>query len=204
MREPTRRQRAQRDKQQRITQAAAELFRTQGFDATTTDQIAERADIAKGTLFLYAPTKLHLLVLVYEDDLTRLVAETFAAARPDAPVVSTITQLFLPFFQLYEQDVELARRFVREQLFLEPRTESSASALRQLLERLVALIQEWQAAGRVAADVDAMLAAQNTFALYFAVLVAWLSKRLLLEVRDERLQASLELYWRGLVVAAQT
>lgn len=201
MSEPNRRQRNQQAKQRRIVSAAGVLFREQGFDATTTDQIAARADVAKGTLFLYAPTKLHLLVLVYEEDLAELVGQAFAAARPDAPVVATLAGLFAPFFELYERDVDLARRFVREQLFVASPGAATESALGALLRGLTELILAWQGAGLIAADVDAQLAAQTTFALYFAVLVAWLSEQLPLEQRDARLRASLELHWRGLLIA---
>ena len=200
MNELSRRQRNQRDKQRRIVSVAAELFREQGFDATTTDQIAARADVAKGTLFLYAPTKLHLLVLVYERDLAGLVEQAFAAVRPEEPVVDTLAGLFRPFFQLYERDVELARHFVREQLFVAAPAAKGENALAALFQRLAGLMLSWQNAGRIAGDVDPLLAAQTTFALYFAVLVAWLSGQLPLEQRDARLRASLELHWRGLTI----
>ncbi len=41
----------------KILAAALDLFRTIGFDATTTREIAKHADIASGTLFNYFPTK---------------------------------------------------------------------------------------------------------------------------------------------------
>lgn len=41
----------------RIVTAAVDLFRQHGFDATTMEQIAETADIAKGTLYNYFPSK---------------------------------------------------------------------------------------------------------------------------------------------------
>lgn len=41
----------------RILQAARRLFADQGFDATTTRDIAQTAEIASGTLFNYFPTK---------------------------------------------------------------------------------------------------------------------------------------------------
>ncbi|MFO7168828.1 MAG: TetR/AcrR family transcriptional regulator [Chloroflexota bacterium] len=197
---PNRRQRGQRDKQQRIVRAAAELFRAQGFDATTTDQVAERADVAKGTVFRYAPTKAHLLALVYEEDLGRLVEQAFAAIPPDAPVVDALVGVFTRFYQLYEQNPELARRFVRDQLFIAPHQIAVPGALQSLMRELTLLIQRWQAAGRVAADVDTYLAAQGTFALYFLVLVSWLSGQLPLAQRDQRLRASLALFWRGLLL----
>lgn len=42
---------------QNIIMAALGLFRTQGIDATTMEQIAEEVDIAKGTLYHYFPVK---------------------------------------------------------------------------------------------------------------------------------------------------
>jgi TetR/AcrR family transcriptional regulator, cholesterol catabolism regulator len=196
----TRRQRTRRDKQQRIVAAAKNLFRTQGFDATTTEQIAARADVAKGTVFLYAPTKLQLLALVYEDELAARVEKAFIALSTEAPVIDALVALFWPFFQLYEQDLALARLFVREQLFADLPARPAETALGALLQQLAAQISTWQLDKRIVADIDPMLAAQNTFALYFAVLVAWLQERLPHEQRDTRLRASLDLYWRGLVI----
>ncbi len=42
---------------QKIISTAVTLFQQQGFDATTMEQIAEEADIAKGTLYNYFPVK---------------------------------------------------------------------------------------------------------------------------------------------------
>jgi len=44
--------------------AAAELFAEHGVDEVTTQQIADRADVGAGTLFLYAKHKAELLLLV--------------------------------------------------------------------------------------------------------------------------------------------
>lgn len=42
---------------QRIQEAAFELFRTVGYEQTTMDEIAEKAETSRGTLFKYFPTK---------------------------------------------------------------------------------------------------------------------------------------------------
>ncbi len=47
-----RRERAKQDKQERVRVAALELFALHGVDGVTTQQIADRADIAIGTLYL--------------------------------------------------------------------------------------------------------------------------------------------------------
>jgi AcrR family transcriptional regulator len=45
-----------------ILDAALDLFEEQGYEATTIDQIAERAEVAPATLFRYFPSKAELLV----------------------------------------------------------------------------------------------------------------------------------------------
>ena len=59
-----RRERNKLAKLARIMAAAGELFAEHGIDDVTTQQIAAAADIATGTLFLYAKTKGELLLLV--------------------------------------------------------------------------------------------------------------------------------------------
>ena len=58
---------------QRILEVASGLFRTHGFDATTTRDIAQTAQIATGTLFNYFATK--------EAIVTQLAAEALDSAR---------------------------------------------------------------------------------------------------------------------------
>ncbi|MBP2325217.1 AcrR family transcriptional regulator [Kibdelosporangium banguiense] len=64
-----------------IQQHALRLFREQGYQATTVDQIAEAAEVAPSTVFRYFATKEDLAVL---DDYYSL-AETIAAALAAQP-----------------------------------------------------------------------------------------------------------------------
>lgn len=59
----------------RILEVAEDLFRTKGFDATTTRDIAQAAEIATGTLFNYFATK--------EAIVTELAAESLNRARSE-------------------------------------------------------------------------------------------------------------------------
>ncbi len=65
------------DKRTRIREAAAALFVERGFEATTTTAVAERAGVAKGTLFLYATTKEDLVALVFEHALSGAIDDAF-------------------------------------------------------------------------------------------------------------------------------
>jgi AcrR family transcriptional regulator len=186
----------------RIARAAAELFHQHGFNATTMEQIAERADVAKGTLFLYAKTKARLLLLVYEAEIEDAVAAALRDLQPDAPIVNTLVALFGRFFQMYERDIDLARRFAQELVLAAPDESGQViSITAAFLARLAALIRGWQADGRVAADVDATLAARTTFALYSSALLGWLSGQIpSAEARDDLLASCFALHWRGLII----
>ena len=53
---------SQRARRERILDAAVELAAEGGYDAVQMREVAERADVALGTLYRYFPSKVHLLV----------------------------------------------------------------------------------------------------------------------------------------------
>jgi len=67
-----RRERAKRDKRERISGAASELFTRHGVSGVTTQQIADRADAAIGKLHLYASMKAELLIMAQNAKSTHL------------------------------------------------------------------------------------------------------------------------------------
>jgi len=60
---------------QRILEVAEELFRTRGFEATTTRDIAQAAEIATGTLFNYFAAKEAIVTELAADSLERARGE---------------------------------------------------------------------------------------------------------------------------------
>jgi AcrR family transcriptional regulator len=68
-RPPTARQRLAAARREQILKTALGLFAAQGFDATSTRQIAKEVGIAEGLIFHYFPTKASLLTAILEDRL---------------------------------------------------------------------------------------------------------------------------------------
>jgi len=68
-RRPTVRQQQAAVRREQILGTALKLFAAQGFDATSTRQIAKEAGIAEGLIFHYFPTKVSLLTAILEDRL---------------------------------------------------------------------------------------------------------------------------------------
>src|ERR1700681_4560603 len=62
---------AQRDRRKRILDASLALASKGGYDAVQMRTVAERADVALGTLYRYFPSKIHLLVSALTLELER-------------------------------------------------------------------------------------------------------------------------------------
>lgn len=58
--------------QRKVLQAAVALFATQGFDGTSTAQIAARSQMSQGTIFKYYPTKKELLRAIIDPAIDHL------------------------------------------------------------------------------------------------------------------------------------
>jgi len=78
------RERARRAVRAEAVQAAMELFKAQGFEATTVDQIAQAAGMSKSSFFRYFPSKEDLVVASFDTVLDALV-EALRAQPLDEP-----------------------------------------------------------------------------------------------------------------------
>ena len=195
-----RRERSKFEKLARIKRAARELFVSQGFDATTTKQIAERADIGTGTLFLYARDKRDLVFLIFLEAVQEVTERAIAHAPRDAPLLDRLVAVFAGFFERYAREPELARLFVTELVFIEG---ESAETHDLLLARFFAgigtILDDGIRRGEVDPEIDVRGAVENLFALYLATLAAWMRDDTLRPARArERLRRAFGLQIRGL------
>jgi AcrR family transcriptional regulator len=193
----TRRERGKGEKLERIRIAAHRLFSSQGFENTTTKQIAAEADIGTGTLFLYAPTKEDLLVLIFQDEVGRAVDAAFASI-PTKPLLAQVVHVFDAMIEHHAEDPALARVFVKELPFVDDSRHGVVHFMAAMITRLATLIERAKTRSEVAADVPARLLAQNLFGIYFQYVQMWLAGRLPAHARgEEPLKAALDLQLRG-------
>jgi AcrR family transcriptional regulator len=112
-----RRERNKLDKLARITAAAEELFTEHGVDDVTTQQIADRADIGTGTLFLYAKTKGELLLLVQNSGYADALEQGTAAAADLADPLAAVMAIVRPVVECNRKRIENGRTYLREIVF---------------------------------------------------------------------------------------
>ncbi len=69
------RQRRKETRPQELLDAALQLFVEKGFAATRSEEVARRAGVSKGTLYLYYPSKEELFKAVVRQSMSTLIAE---------------------------------------------------------------------------------------------------------------------------------
>jgi len=84
-----RRERKRRQTRERIEQAAMGLFLERGFDATTIEDIAARADVSKRSFFDYFPSK-EDVVFAWQDGFADRMMEAIASRPADEPAVQAV------------------------------------------------------------------------------------------------------------------
>ncbi len=92
---PSLRERKKAQTRAAIQTHALRLFREQGYDATTIEQIIEAADVSETTFFRYFPTKEDV---VLQDDYNPLIVGSYRAQPPDLPPVSAVRAAFAALF----------------------------------------------------------------------------------------------------------
>lgn len=144
---PGRRERNKEQKQQRIFDAAAELFAAHGYAAVTTQQIAERADVGTGTLFRYATSKAELLLMVHNEYYRRALDAAEQALPRSADVADCVAALLTPIVESGRQSDENTAAYQQAVMFGGPSDRYRGEALELIaqLQRLLAatLTEAW-------------------------------------------------------------
>lgn len=113
------REQQKREVRQRLYEVALKLFRRQGFDTTTVEQITKETGVAKGTFFNYFPSKESLLSSFMREETNAMIAGVIKRESRDArkalrwiaeglAALGTLnTDLMLPFAEIKFGDSSL-------------------------------------------------------------------------------------------------
>lgn len=95
----TLRQRRKEARPQELLDAALELFVEKGFAATRSEEVAARAGVSKGTLYLYYPSKEELFKAMVRQNLSSLIAEGAELAEHyEGPTAALLQTLMLTWW----------------------------------------------------------------------------------------------------------
>src|SRR5690242_130861 len=97
-----RRSREREERADRIRRAGAQVFSERGYEQATMEEVAERAELGKATLYYYFQNKQELFVDIVEhatDSVKRLVDENIPAGGDPHQIAAAICRFSLAYFQ---------------------------------------------------------------------------------------------------------
>jgi AcrR family transcriptional regulator len=188
------------EKLQRIRKAARELFVQNGFDETTTREIAIRAGVGIGTVFTYAENKRDMLFLVANDDLDEVTRKAEAGIREDASCLENLLGVFRHHYRFFAKQPELSRLLLREMTFYD--SGRQANRFQKTRERNIcivgSIVKMAANRGTIRVSEEPDFVGWIAFCLFQVELRRWLlNKELNLTVGMARLERALRLCMSG-------
>ncbi len=160
----------------RIFEAALEIFSVKGFHTATTDEIAERAGVGKGTLYRHFETKEKLfgeLVRVRLDELESKAA-SIMDGRDD--VLTMISKYIGMYFEFFDRNKHLYRLIVQEHLDLgEHSPDNYFKKVMRAVPNLKRKVYESAQQGKLK-DVDFQTVFYGTMGFVHGVIQKWLAR----------------------------
>ena len=180
-----RREQIKDGKRRRIRDAASDVFQECGYEKASVREIAKRAGVATGTVFLYAPDKRNLLLWVLNDELDAVTQHSFAelgeTLPEDADLLEQLLAVFAARYRYWSRDPKLSLRALQELIAI---GDSEASATEHLAfyyrrrnemnARVAELVRAHQVRGKVRADIDPAIAGRLFVIIYNAGVRYWL------------------------------
>jgi TetR/AcrR family transcriptional regulator, cholesterol catabolism regulator len=168
--------RSQSERRQRILDAATALASRGGYDAVQMRDVAERADVALGTLYRYFPSKVHLLVTLMHEQTgeltTRLDRRPPRGETPAERVVEVLTRAT----RALQRDPQLADAMIRALMFADSSAAAEVNAVNSIMTE--AIIQSIRGGdGHSDSDDELRAVARVLEQVWWANILAWLSGR---------------------------
>jgi AcrR family transcriptional regulator len=179
--------------------AAISLFVEKGFDSTTMDDIAERADVARATVFNHFPRK-----AAFIDEWTTRRRERAAVALriddlEDAPLRSVLKRCFASMCEISQANA--ASRCETVALMNAAVHSTNVLTRSDLSEEVSRFVAHARKTGEVDATADPDLIGMLVVSAYLTVLIAWISQDPAPFVLSEKVATTIDLLLEGVLPA---
>ena len=167
------RERRKEAQRRRLLAAAVELFRTEGYEQTRMEQIAQRADVSPPTLYSYFPTKQALLLSLFWQARESGKAAIDPVLRdPPADPIDAVTALIMADMVGMEtaREKKLWREVLAAQVRAHDRPRDEIFSYKFVFEsNLQQMLRHFIDKGRLPANFDYRVAAKTLYAITWDV-----------------------------------
>ena len=127
---------AQRDRHRRILDATMALASKGGYEAVQMRTVAERADVALGTLYRYFPSKIHLLVAALAREFERNQERLDRRPIPGETPYERVMYVLGRTTRSMQREPMLIEAMTRAFMFADPSAANEVNAVARLMERM--------------------------------------------------------------------
>jgi TetR/AcrR family transcriptional regulator, cholesterol catabolism regulator len=127
---------AQRERRKRILDATLALASKGGYDAVQMRTVAERADVALGTLYRYFPSKIHLLVSALVQEFERTQERLDRRPIPGDTPYDRLIYVLSRVTRNMQRNPLLIEAMTRAFMFADPSAAAEVTAVAQVMERM--------------------------------------------------------------------
>jgi TetR/AcrR family transcriptional regulator, cholesterol catabolism regulator len=163
---------AQRDRRRRILDATIALASKGGYDAVQMRTVAERADVALGTLYRYFPSKIHLLVSGLAREFERTEERLERRPIPGGTSYERMLYVLGRIARTMQREPMLTEAMTRAFMFADPSAAAEVNAVARLMEQMLTMAMH---DGEPSADDKAI--ARVIGDVLLSNLVAWVTRR---------------------------
>ncbi|WP_024794299.1 cholesterol catabolism transcriptional regulator KstR [Tomitella biformata] len=129
---------AQRERRKRILDATLALASKGGYDAVQMRAVAERADVAVGTLYRYFPSKVHLLVSALAREFERLNTKTDRRMPSQMTTAERLEMMLSQITTVMQRDPLLTEAMTRAFMFADASAAAEVAHVGDLIDRIFA------------------------------------------------------------------
>ncbi len=163
---------AQRDRRKRILDATLALASKGGYDAVQMRTVAERADVALGTLYRYFPSKIHLLVSELAREFEQTQEKLDRKPIPGETPYERMMYVLSRITRSMQREPMLTEAMTRAFMFADPSAAAEVAAVARLMEQVLTRAMH---DGEPSADDKAI--ARVIGDVWLSNLVAWVTRR---------------------------
>ncbi len=163
---------AQRDRHRRILDATLALASKGGYEAVQMRAVAERADVALGTLYRYFPSKIHLLVSALAREFERYQERLDRRPIPGETPYDRVMYVLGRTTRSMQREPMLIEAMTRAFMFADPSAANEVHTVARLMERMLTRAMH---EGEPSADEVAI--ARLIGDVWLSHLVAWVTRR---------------------------
>ncbi|MCB9688769.1 MAG: TetR/AcrR family transcriptional regulator [Alphaproteobacteria bacterium] len=191
------------DKRSLITEAAIEIFAEKGYSAARVSDIAKKAGVADGTIYLYFKNKEDLLLNIFEEKMDELLVGLGEALSTSSDPVERI-RAFARFHFRQVRENRAAAEVMQVELRLSNKflKEYRPEKLWAYLGMFGQIVREGQAAGLFRADVDPFIGSWSFFGALDELAMQWVLSRKDRFPLEQAADQVADIFIRGLLARA--